>query len=92
MKNIEEKLLKRLRSRKSITPLQALNLWGSFRIASYINRLRKKGHRIKTEIIRTKTSIYAKYTKPHKEAINAMRVMLIPVIKEATEAIKAPKQ
>ncbi len=43
----EENVLNHLRTRGPLTPLDALNLYGSFRLAAIIFNLRK-GHLIKT--------------------------------------------
>ena len=40
-----------LKAGNSLTPLEALNRFGTFRLAVVINRLRARGMRIKTEII-----------------------------------------
>lgn len=39
----KEAVLKHLKKGKSITPIEALNYFGSFRLSSIINRLRKDG-------------------------------------------------
>lgn len=45
-----------LSSGKSLTALEALNLFGCFRLAARINDLRSEGYNIKTEIIATKNN------------------------------------
>jgi len=56
-----QKILAHLQ-KKSITGLQALDLYGVYRLSSVINRFRKKGHNIKTEMINKAEETYAKYT------------------------------
>ena len=42
-------ILEHLKSGKTITPIEALNLYGSFRLAARISDLRQQGHNIVTE-------------------------------------------
>ena len=56
----QERVLKHLQALGSITPLEALELYGSFRLGALIFNLRKEGHDIKTDIVPKKG--YAKYT------------------------------
>ena len=56
----QEKVLTHLQTHGSITPLQALELYGSFRLGALIFNLRAEGHEIKTNIVPKKH--YAKYT------------------------------
>jgi hypothetical protein len=56
-----EKVLTHLRRRGSITPIKAWEAYGCYRLSSVINRLRKKGHEIVTEIIKNKDYVHAKY-------------------------------
>ncbi len=51
-----------LKAGKSISPLQALNKFGIYRLASRINELRNEGMDIKTEIINEHPIKYAKYS------------------------------
>jgi hypothetical protein len=59
--------------RKSITPLEALNLYGCFRLAARIYDLRQKGHNILTNRFHTPTGkVVGEYVllaqaKPQKE-------------------------
>ncbi len=46
---------------KSITPIEALNRWGCFRLAAVINRLRSDGMDIITERVNDGEKSYAKY-------------------------------
>ena len=56
----QEKVLSHLQTYGSITPLEALELYGSFRLGALIFNLRKEGHDIETNIVPKKG--YAKYT------------------------------
>ena len=46
---------------KSITPLEALNLYGCFRLAAVIHILRKDGISIETENVTQNGKTFAKY-------------------------------
>jgi len=52
---------KDLMSGKSITPLQALNKYGCFRLAALIHKLRKEGMVIETEYVTKNSKTFAKY-------------------------------
>jgi len=54
--------LTRLQEGKSLTPLEALNEFGCFRLAAHIESLRKDGHRIFTHMVNENGKKYAKYT------------------------------
>ena len=56
----QEKVLIHLQTHGSITPLEALNKYGSLRLGALIFNLRKEGHDIETNIVPKKG--YAKYT------------------------------
>ncbi len=60
-KNIKPKLRQYLLRGKSITQLQALRIFGTSRLAVYINRLRADGMIIQTKMIHTPNDCYAKY-------------------------------
>ena len=61
-----------LRSGKSITPLEALHQYGSFRLGSIIYRLRHAGMDIKTELVGSPAGgEYAKYSLVPKEDLFA---------------------
>lgn len=47
---------------KSITPIEALNMFGAFRLSHIIYVLRKEGMDIKTDLIDDGVRRYAKYT------------------------------
>ena len=56
----QDKVLSHLQTYGSITPLEALEKYGSFRLGALIFNLRKEGHDIETNIVPKKG--YAKYT------------------------------
>lgn len=59
----KENVLRHLKRYGSITPLNALELFGCFRLAAVILRLRKEGHKIDTNMIKIEESEkhFAKY-------------------------------
>ena len=59
--NQSDKILDHLRG-GPITPLQALNLYGCFRLAARINELRKQGHNISTKWIKGEQKKHAQYS------------------------------
>lgn len=46
-----ERIFQHLKKGKKITPLQALQWFGTMRLAAYIHELKKRGHDVKTAII-----------------------------------------
>ena len=54
-------ILWHLEHRGSITPIEALNELGCFRLAARIEELRRSGHGIKTIIEKRKGKRYARY-------------------------------
>ena len=44
-------ILRHLRNHGSITPIEALNLYGSFRLAARVGELRQDGHEIRTVMV-----------------------------------------
>lgn len=54
------KILAHLKS-KPITPLEALNRYGCFRLGARIYELRNRGHNIKTEMVEVRGKKLAKY-------------------------------
>ena len=56
-----EAILWHLEHRGSITPIEALNELGCFRLAARIEELRRSGHGIKTIIEKRKGKRYARY-------------------------------
>ena len=55
-----QQIIKHLK-KKSITPMEALQLYGCFRLAARINDLRKAGHKIETILMQDADRRYAKY-------------------------------
>ncbi len=55
-------VLTHIKKFKSITPMDALNAYGCFRLAARIQDLRDQGHRIQTEIVRSGDKRYARYS------------------------------
>lgn len=60
--NIKERLKVLLLSGGTITALQALNRWGTLRIAVYVARLRRSGLKIKTIMVTKGNKTFAKYS------------------------------
>lgn len=62
----EIKVIKHLKEFRSITPIEALNHCGSFRLSAVIYNLKKEGYKFNTERVRVKTrdgfSYVAKYS------------------------------
>ena len=52
---------------KSITPIEALNLFGAFRLSHIIYALRNEGYNIKTDLINDGIRRYAKYSLVNEE-------------------------
>lgn len=61
-KGIKEKLKEHLESGKSITPMEALKKFGCFRLAVYVDRLRKDGMTIHTEMVKENGKQFARYS------------------------------
>jgi hypothetical protein len=59
---IKEKLKKHLESGCTITPLEALSKFHCFRLAVYIDRLRKDGMNIHTEMVKENGKQFARYS------------------------------
>jgi hypothetical protein len=62
MKTQNEQIKAYLTKGKSITPLDALNKFGCFRLAARIANLRNEGLNIATKIVTKKGKSYASYT------------------------------
>lgn len=60
-KNVKEHLKVHLLKGGTVTQLQALNWWQTSRLAVYVDRLRKSGYVVKTEMIRKGEKTFAKY-------------------------------
>ena len=56
-----KKILAHLKAGKTITPLQALNLFGCMRLSARIYDLNEKGHNIKSEMISIGKKRFARY-------------------------------
>ena len=55
-------ILRHLRIHGSITPIEALSFYGSMRLAARVGELRRDGHAIRTETMRTRSGKrHAKY-------------------------------
>ena len=62
MKSQNKQILEYLKNGNSITPIEALNLFGSFRLGARIFDLKEKGHKIDTELVKDGRKKYAKYS------------------------------
>ena len=62
MKSQNKQILEYLKNGNSITPIEALNLFGSFRLGARIKDLRDGGNNIITEIVKNGNKRYAKYS------------------------------
>lgn len=61
-KQVEARLKVWLLRGKEITHNQAQRLWGSNRLAEFIRRLRKKGMKIRTELVSDDGEVYGVYS------------------------------
>ena len=59
----EQDILYHIHNIGGITPLEALEKYGCFRLASRINDLRSQGHKIQTIMVENKGKKYAKYVE-----------------------------
>lgn len=50
IKTQKELILKHLQDKKKITPLEALSLYGCYRLGAIIFKLKREGHKIITEL------------------------------------------
>ena len=57
----KDKVLAHLRAGNTITPLEALRLFGSLRLGAIIFNLREEGHDIKTTMVEGVNNRYASY-------------------------------
>ena len=57
-------ILKHLQSGKTLTPIDALNLFGSLRVGARIKNLRDLGHNVITEMISQGGKTFARYSMP----------------------------
>ena len=61
MKSQNEQILQHLKRGRKITPLDALNKFGCFRLAARISDLRNQGHVISTENVTKEGKTFASY-------------------------------
>lgn len=61
MNSQNEQIEQHLKSGKSITPIQALKLYGCFRLSGRIFDLKRKGLNIKTDLVTRRNKTFAKY-------------------------------
>jgi hypothetical protein len=54
-------ILKHLQDIGPLTPKEALNAYGSFRLAAHIEALRRQGHPISTEMVKEGGREFARY-------------------------------
>jgi len=66
-KSQNNQILKHLESGKTITPLQAMNMFSSMRLSARIFQLRALGHDIKTKNITRGGKTFAEYSLIKKE-------------------------
>jgi hypothetical protein len=66
-----EAILAHLLSGKSITPLDALNEYGCFRLGARVLDLRKEGYNIETEIIHENGKHFARYWLAGKQEVTS---------------------
>ena len=57
----KESILRHLQSGKIITPLEALNLYGCYRLSARIRELRDEGYEIKSENVKQGKKTFASY-------------------------------
>lgn len=61
MKSQDKEILSWLSKGKSITPLEALERFGCFRLGARIFNLRKQGHKIEMSLVEYKGKRFASY-------------------------------
>lgn len=61
-KSQASEILKHLQSGRPLTPLEALERFGCFRLSGRILELRQAGHKISTEIVEYKGKRFAEYS------------------------------
>jgi biotin operon repressor len=54
-------ILNHLKSGRSVSPLQALDRWGCFRLAARIQELREAGYRIERHTVKVGKKAFASY-------------------------------
>jgi hypothetical protein len=61
-----EAILRHLQEEGPLTPIEALNLYGCFRLAARVGDLRALGYPIETEIVKRGTKSFARYRLIHE--------------------------
>lgn len=61
MKSQNEKIKKYLLNGKKLTPLQALRMFGCFRLSGRVYDLKKEGLKIKTDLVKRNKKVFAQY-------------------------------
>lgn len=61
MENQHKSILNHLKFKGSLTPLEALNLYGCLRLAAVVFRLKSRGHIVRTELINKNRKTFSKY-------------------------------
>lgn len=69
-------ILRYLETGKTLTPIDALSLFGSFRLGARIFELRQQGHEIKKVLLRKDGKNFALYFMPTDKKALAKRVGL----------------
>ena len=70
-----DRILRHLQAGRSITPLEALDLYGCFALSQRIGELKRLGHPIDAMVVRNGRKQYARYQmRPYQvELIEALR-------------------
>jgi hypothetical protein len=58
----EQQLIRHLKSGKSINPMQALNMYGIFRLAARVHDLQCKGYLVNTTMVKRQGKRFAQYS------------------------------
>lgn len=73
--NQRQAILDYLKQGNSLTPLEALNKFGSFRLGAVIFELKKEGHNITTKIINNGKKHFASYKiEPRIDPLGQMKL------------------
>jgi len=64
--NQTERIKRRLKSGLSITPIEALNLFGCFRLSARILEIRQEGFDVQTELVQQGNKRFARYSLKQK--------------------------
>ncbi|HEY7867371.1 MAG TPA: helix-turn-helix domain-containing protein [Psychromonas sp.] len=60
--NQNTQILEHLKNGKKITPIEALNMFGCFRLAAVVFDLKQKGYDIQTTMIKNANKTFAEYS------------------------------